>query len=541
MTEGAAIASVMVFLDRSSRAPLHSQLYGALRGDILRGRLKGGARLPSTRDLAAELGVSRNTVMNAYLHLQAEGYTEGKVGSGTYVAGSLPDGLLRVRPGSPGSAPSTWVDGRPPGRRISSRGQILAATPPIATARGGGRPLAFRPCVPALDAVPRREWKRLSARRWRLPPDGLLGYGDPAGYRPLREAIAGRLGAARAVRCSWEQVVVVSGSQQALDLSARVLLDPGDEAWVEDPGYAGARAALVGAGARIVPVRVDGEGLDVAAGETTSPEARLACVTPSHQYPLGSTMSLRRRLALLEWAGRSGAWVLEDDYDSEYRYSGRPLEALQGLDAAGSVVYVGTFSKVLFPGLRLGYLVVPPDLVDAFVAAREITDRHPPGVEQAVLADFIGEGHFSRHVRRMRALYAERRGALLEAAERELRGLLDVKPAEAGMHLVGFLPEGEDDREASRRAASRGVEAPPVSAFSLGPPEEGGLVLGYAAFDKPEIDEGAKALADALERTPPGSGARLARSARGPGFAARNVPSAERSVPAKARKSREGP
>ena len=237
-------------------------------------------------------------------------------------------------------------------------------------------------------------------------------------------------------------------------------------------------------------------------------------MTPSHQYPLGSTMSLRRRLALLEWAGRSGAWVLEDDYDSEYRYSGRPLEALQGLDAEGRVVYVGTFSKVLFPGLRLGYLVVPPDLVDAFVAAREITDRHPPGVEQAVLADFIGEGHFSRHVRRMRALYAERRGALLEAAERELRGLLDVRPAEAGMHLVGFLSEGADDREASRRAATRGVEAPPISAFSLEPSEEGGLVLGYAAFEKPEIDEGAKALADALDRTPPGSGARHAKPPR---------------------------
>ncbi len=209
-------------------------------------------------------------------------------------------------------------------------------------------------------------------------------------------------------------------------------------------------------------------------------------------------MGLERRLALLEWARRSGAWVLEDDYDSEYRYSGRPLEALQGLDAEGCVVYVGTFSKVLFAALRLGYLVVPPDLVDAFVAARELTDRHSPQVEQAVLADFVAEGHFARHVRRMRALYAERRAALIEATERELAGLLEVLPAEAGMHLVGLLPEGEDDREASRRAASRGVKAPPVSAFSLGPSRRGGLVLGYAAFGKPEIDEGVRALAVAL-------------------------------------------
>jgi len=310
----------------------------------------------------------------------------------------------------------------------------------------------------------------------------LLGYGEPAGHRPLRQAIAAYLGAARAVRCSWEQIVVVSGSQQALDLAARVLLDPGDEAWVEDPGYAGARAALAGSGARVVPVQVDEEGLDVAAGETAAPGARLACVTPSHQYPSGVTMSLERRLALLEWADRAGAWVVEDDYDSEYRYSGRPLEALQGLDPSGDVVYVGTFSKVLSPGLRLGYLLAPPDLTGAFVAAREFTDRHPPQVEQAVLADFMAEGHFGRHVRRMRSLYAERRAALLESAERELAGLLDVVPAEAGMHLVGLLPEGEDDREASRRAAAAGVEAPPLSAFSQAPSRAGGLVLGYAAF-----------------------------------------------------------
>ncbi|MDQ3316832.1 MAG: PLP-dependent aminotransferase family protein [Actinomycetota bacterium] len=261
---------------------------------------------------------------------------------------------------------------------------------------------------------------------WRRPSAALLGYGDPAGYGPLRREISDHLGPARAVRCEPGQVIVVSGSQQALDLCARVLLDPGDTAWVEEPGYRGARAALLGAGATLVPVH--SEGLNVAAGTGLAPGARLACVTPSHQYPLGVTMSLARRLELLRWAGRASAWVLEDDYDSEYRYSGRPLEALQGLDTEGRVIYVGTFSKVLFPSLRLGYLVVPPDLVDAFTAARELSDRQAPALDQAVLARFMAGGHFARHVRRMRSLYAERQAILVEEAGRHLPELLDVPP-----------------------------------------------------------------------------------------------------------------
>jgi GntR family transcriptional regulator/MocR family aminotransferase len=261
----------------------------------------------------------------------------------------------------------------------------------------------------------------------------------------------------------------------------------------------GARGALSGSGARLVPVPVDAEGLVVAAGIEREPCARLVCITPSHQYPLGATMSLARRLELLRWASRSGAWVIEDDYDSEYRYTGRPLEALQGLDTEGRVVYVGTFSKVLFPALRLGYLVVPPDLVDAFVAARELTDRHPPIVEQAVLAEFIAGGHFVRHLRRMRSLYAARQAALVEDISRELSGLIDASLAGSGMHLVDWLPEDMDDRDASRLAAKHGVEAPPVSLYRTRPDGWGGLMLGYAAVGESEIRDGVRRLANALQ------------------------------------------
>jgi GntR family transcriptional regulator / MocR family aminotransferase len=255
----------------------------------------------------------------------------------------------------------------------------------------------------------------------------------------------------------------------------------------------------LGAGARLAPIPIDGEGLNVAVGEEHSPEARLVYVTPSHQYPYGVTMSLPRRLSLLEWASQAGAWVVEDDYDSEYRYAGRPLAALQGLDSQGRVIYLGTFSKVLFPALRLGYMIVPPDLVDAFLAARALSDRHSPVLDQAALADFIGDGHFARHIRRMRALYAERQGLLVEAASVELAGLLEVQPAEAGMHLVGWLRKGMDDVEVSRRAAAHGVEVPPLSMYSVHALQRGGILLGYTAVGEKEIREGVRRLARALD------------------------------------------
>jgi GntR family transcriptional regulator/MocR family aminotransferase len=293
-------------------------------------------------------------------------------------------------------------------------------------------------------------------------------------------------------------VIVVSGSQQALDLVGRVLLDPDDAVWSEDPGYVGARGALAGAGARIVSVPVDGAGLDVAAGTARCPGARLVFVTPSHQFPLGVVMSLARRLELLAWASQADAWIVEDDYDGEYRYAGQPLASLQGLDADGRVIYAGSFSKVLWPGLRLGYMVVPPDLVEPFVVARALTDRHPPLLEQAILADFIAEGHFARHVRRMRTIYAARQRALVDASREHLAGLLDVQPGEAGLHLVGWLPPGTNDRAASASALSQGVEAPPLSAYRIVLEGRPGLALGYAAVDETEIQAGTRRLAVAL-------------------------------------------
>jgi GntR family transcriptional regulator/MocR family aminotransferase len=348
-----------------------------------------------------------------------------------------------------------------------------------------------------LDHFPRQLWQRLLVRSWRQGGDALLNYAED--YAPLRQAIAGYLGTARGVRCTADQVILVAGAQQGIDLATRVLLDPGQTAWIEDPGYSGAHGALLAAGVQLVPVPVDAEGLDIAAGVARGAEAKLAYVTPCRQFPLGITMSLRRRLELLAWATQGQAWILEDDYDSEYRYTGRPLAALQGLDRDARVIYVGTFSKVLFPALRLAYLVVPTDLVEAFATMRLMVSRHPPLLEQHVLAAFIAEGHFARHIRRMRILYAHRQQVFVDVAQGELGGLLHVPPADAGMHLVGWLPEGVDDQAVSRRAAAQGIVAVPLSAYTLAAHCPPALVLGYTALNERAIHSSIRRLAGVLK------------------------------------------
>jgi GntR family transcriptional regulator / MocR family aminotransferase len=494
----ATVPATGITLDPAGQLPMHRQLYRRLRAAILAGELSPGTRLPSTRSLATELGISRTTALTAYEQLRDEGYLDGKVGAGTTVAElSGPGPALAASTHAAPQAPQA-----PPRPALSARGATMAGDrwrlrPPDWLGPGLR---AFPLGLPAVDAFPGQLWTRILARRARRSLDGLLGYQNPAGYRPLREAIAAYLSMARGVRCTPDQTLVVSGAQAGLDLAARLLLDPGDPVWVEDPGYYGARGALVGAGARLIPIPVDTDGLDVAAGQRREPAARLAYVTPSHQFPVGVTMSLPRRLALLAWANQAGAFVLEDDYESEYRYVGRPLPALQGLDEAGRIIYVGSFSKVLFPSLRIGYLVVPDGLVDAFTAAHRLSQIHVPALEQAVLADFLAEGHFGRHVRRMRALYAARGAALIRAIRRLAGGALEVRSAHAGLHLVGWLPTGIDDRTAAARAAEHGVQAQPLSAHALQPPSRGGLLLGYAAVPQPEIEQGVRRLAEALRR-----------------------------------------
>jgi GntR family transcriptional regulator/MocR family aminotransferase len=468
-----------ISLDARLALPLYKQLYERLRMAILQGQLERGARLPSTRALARELGISRTTATLAYELLVLEGYLQSRVGQGTVVTQQLPLALLQ------------------PYSAQRQEGHEAAPAPPADSERSGG---IFRIGEPALDRFPYALWARLVARRTRHDLPELAHYQEPAGYAPLREAIAAHIGITRGVRCSPEQIIITAGSQGALDLAARTLLGPGEAAWVESPGYDGAHGALRAAGARLVPVPVDGQGLDVAAGRQRAPGARVAAITPSHQFPTGVTMSLARRLELLDWAQRQGAWIFEDDYDSEYRFSGRPLEALQGLDQSGRVLYVGSFSKVLFPALRLGYLVAPPKLVAPLLAIRRVIDVHAPILEQMALADFLREGHFAHHLRQMLQCYRARRDRLRHELGRQLGDLLEVHTPEAGMHLVGWLPAGKDDRRASALAAQHGVNAMPISRYCLEPPARAGLLFGYASASEAEIALGVRKLALALKQ-----------------------------------------
>jgi GntR family transcriptional regulator/MocR family aminotransferase len=486
-----------ILLDASLPLPLYKQLYGRLRGAILAGQLRRGARLPSTRTLASELGVSRGTTALAYEQLLLEGYLESRVGRGTVVSRHLP---ATPAPEQADRTGETRAETREtPSGRLASYVRPLRAVPNLELVEGSGGG-AFLAGQPALDLFPYELWARLLARRARRSLPGAAFYQSPAGYYPLREAIAAHIGISRGVRCTPDQVILTTGTQGALDLAVRTLLDPGESAWLENPGYFGARGALLAAGVRSVPVPVDAHGLDVETGRRRCPGARLVFTSPSHQFPTGVTMSLGRRLALLDWAREAGAWILEDDYDSEYRFGGRPLEALQGLDHSGRVLYVGTFSKLLFPSLRIGYLVAPTDLIDPLLTTRRFTDVHLPVLEQMALADFMHEGHFVRHLRRMLQHYNRRRDCLHRELRAQLGGLLDIYDPEAGMQLVGWLPPDTDDRHAAVLAARVGIKILPISQFSLEPLPRGGLIFGFAGTNEEGIRRGVKVLATALEQ-----------------------------------------
>jgi GntR family transcriptional regulator/MocR family aminotransferase len=483
----------VISIDPAAQAPLYRQLYDEFRAAILAGRLKAGNKLPPTRELANELGISRNTVVAAYDQLLSEGYIESHVGAGAWVTSALPEEMLQSRP-----LPARSTRGNPQRRAISKRGErLVSALPPISH-QGAGKMLPFRCALPDLASFPFDVWTRLLAKHSRNPSHDLFGYAHVAGYPRLREAIAAYLRSARAVKCEADQVIIVPGAQVALDLATQTLLDPGDTVLMEDPGYFGVRGVFIRAGAQVVPAPVDEGGVRLDAVKRDCGNARMVYVTPSHQFPLGVTMSLSRRLELLEWASRAGAWIIEDDCDGEYRYAGRPLASLQGLDNENRVIYTGTFSKVLFPSLRIGYLVVPRDLAEAFIACRVMVDLQPATIPQAALADFIEEGRFTRHLRRMRNLYGSRQSLLLETARAELSGMLEIQESEAGMHLVGWLPPGVSDTEAARVASAHNVLALPLSAFSLEPVTRGALMLGYTAFDDREIRAGVRRLKTAL-------------------------------------------
>ena len=462
-----------IVLDPADTGPLYVQIASRLRAAMAAGTLTAGARLPSARTLASQLGITRGTVDAAYALLAGEGSIEARGSAGTVVSRHM--ALLTA----------------PPAQRAMKLG---AGKRP----HGAVSPVPFRMGLPALDTFPRKLWSATVARAARAVSQPDLAYPDPAGFRGLREAIAAYLGVSRGIACSPEQVLVTSGFQGALALVRSVLLRPGDAVWVEDPGYALARQALELAGVSLVPIAVDRDGMRVPAGLIAAPRAKLAVVTPTHQSPLGVALSLPRRLALLTWAAEAGAWVLEDDYDSEFRYTGHKLPALKSLDRGERVVFAGSFSKVLFPGLRLGYLVVPDALTDAFLRASRLLNCGQPVLEQRAVAAFMEQGHFGRHLRRMRSLYADRRQALAVALRAAFGERIVLELEAGGMHLLVRFPGMQDDGAVVRRALAAGLAPTALSGLSMAHDCGQGLLLGFTNAPEAEAESLVARLAQAV-------------------------------------------
>ncbi|VVD63669.1 GntR family transcriptional regulator [Pandoraea eparura] len=489
--------------------PTYRALYERIRDGILSGKLAPSTRLPSTRSLASELGVARGTVEAAYERLVAEGFVIGRGAAGSRVnpqldtarlgaaANAIPAGAgpRTVGPGT--LRPACVVDER--AEAPGGLGGDLADNPDTIPLNPVGMPFPLQNGLPALDEFPRKLWARLAARRARHLSHEDLHYQNATGWAPLREAIAGYLAIARGIHCDPGQIVVTAGYQGALALVAGVILRPGDAVWCEDPGYFRAQDALKLARATLVPIPVDQDGLDVAAGERTAPNARLAIVTPSHQSPLSVALPLARRLALLAWAQANEAWIVEDDYDSEFRYTGAPLPALKSLDGGERVVYAGSFSKVLFPGLRLGYLVVPPSLADAFTAHASLACPAQGLIEQATVTDFITQGHFSRHIKRMRQLYAQRRAALADALRQHLAGRIELAHQAGGMHLLGWLETQLDDRTVCRIALRHGLAPGALTRFCLARALPPALVMSFTNVPETLAGDVAQRLARTLD------------------------------------------
>jgi GntR family transcriptional regulator/MocR family aminotransferase len=454
-------------LDRRSNLAIPTQIYLALRDAVLDCRLPIGARLLSTRELARRLQVARAGVVEAFERLVAEGYLVSRIGAGTYIANWSANTKQHRLQSSP-----------PKLARTAQR--LIDAYQRVSVDLDQLRP--FKLGVPALDQAPLARWGTLLRASCLQARPRMLDSGDALGLAELRSRLAERLFRTRSIVCSPDQIAIVSGAQQAFDLIARLLIEPGDKVWVEDPGYSGARGAWIAAGARVAPIRVDALGIDVAYGERIAPRARLAYVTPSHQFPTGVTMRLERRLALIAWAQKNGAVIIEDDYDSEFQFEGASQAALFSLAKQTCVIYVGTFSKTLFPAVRLGYVVLPNSLVDAFRAVRHFADGFVATLVQHAAARFLAEGHFDRHLRHVRAICSLRREALLVAAHRHLKGIAEVDLADSGLHMVVWLPDGISDCRAQEAAARAGIETIAISALAMRHQNRNGLVLGFAAF-----------------------------------------------------------
>jgi GntR family transcriptional regulator / MocR family aminotransferase len=470
---------ILALAPRASGVTITRWLYDELRRAILDGRLRRGAAIPPSRGLAIEYGMSRRIVVNVFDQLRDEGYLEARTGAGTRVSARVPEDFL---------AKSRFTQATP--RQDAVEGMY----------RRPARP--FRPIEPALAEFPMEIWARLAGRCMRRASLSDLAGGDQAGYRPLREEIAAYLGGSRGVSCSASQIVITSGTQQALDLLSRAILKPGDPVWMEDPGYTDAIEMFEQAGAEIVPVPVDARGIDVDRGRAKCPLPAAVYVTPAHQFPLGVTMELDRRLQLLQWSRRKKVPVIEDDYDSEFRFSGRPVPALKGLAGAEHVFLLGTFNKALFPALRLGYMVVPDAWIDSVLRLRRRVERYAPGLSQMVLASFLAEGQFARHLRRMRELYGARLASLRQDVDRYLKGVLSLPEIEAGLNTPAWLHNGMTSKQAARLAEMAHLETWPLDRFAIARTDLRGLVLGFAAFDKREIRAGVIALAKALAAGP---------------------------------------
>jgi GntR family transcriptional regulator/MocR family aminotransferase len=482
---------VLQRMDRRPGGALNRRLYDCLRAAILDGALAPASALPASRDLAREAGLSRNTVLHAYAQLQAEGYVQARVGSGTFVAATTPDSQLSSGH-QPAAAPAPMA-----APVLARRAQRLLAQASAAPRQWG----AFMPGVPDVTQFPRRLWSRIQSQLWRDPAPELLSYAHGGGLPQLRAAIAEHLRVARSVRCEPDQILVTEGVHQAIDLSLRMLVDPRDSVWVEEPGYWGFHALLRADRVRVRPLRIEPEDDGPQAGWPRGGKPpRLIFVTPSHQYPLGSVMSLARRRELLEFARGAGSWIVEDDYDSEFRFAGRPIPAMQGLEPDAPVIYVGTFSKTLFPGLRVAYMVLPRALVAPFRTAHADLYREGRGLTHAALATLIDSGHYAAHIRRMRVVYARRRALLSGLVQAQLGpDSLHAHASNAGLHLTVSLPHGSDDRAIVQAAQARGVLARPLSAYyQQGAQARPGLLLGYACVADEHIAPAFEVLREVL-------------------------------------------